>query len=76
MRKNKKGFAALLVFSLGSFYTICNVHADIVAPSPSGGTFISFGTLVVAGIVVLVIAIASYLLLRRIRKSSMKNANK
>ena len=75
MRKNKKGFAALLVFSLGLFYTVCNVHADIVAPSPGGGTFISFGTLVVAGIVVLVIAIASYLLLRRIRKSSMKNAN-
>jgi len=76
MRKNKKFFAALLVFSLGLFYSMRKVHADVVAPGPSGGTFISSGTLVVAGIVVLVIAILSYLLLRRIRKSSKKDANK
>jgi amino acid transporter len=76
MRKNRKSLVALFVSSLGLFYFMREVLADIVAPSSNRGTSISLGTLVVAGIVVLVIAISSYLLLRRIRKSGKKNANK
>jgi hypothetical protein len=70
MWKNKRLFAAFLVITSGLLYSMCKVYADMVPTRPGGDTSISSGTLVLAGIVVLVIAISSYLLLRRIRKSS------
>lgn len=74
MSKNKRLLAAFLVIALGLFYSMRKAHADIVPPRPSGDTSISLSTVAVAGVVVLVIAISSYLLLRRIRKSREKDA--
>lgn len=76
MGKSKKFFAAFLVLSSGLFFSMREVRADIPVPPLGGDTSIGAGTLFAAAVVVLVIAILSYLLLRRIRKRREKDAYK
>jgi hypothetical protein len=76
VRKSERFFAVFLIFLSGLFYSVGEVLADIPVPPRGNGTVISADTLVAAGIVVLVIAVLSYLLLRRIRKGRKKDADK
>jgi hypothetical protein len=75
VRKSEKFFSAFLVVSSGLFCFMREVRADIPAPPHSGGTVSSADILLMAGFVVFVIAILSYLLLRIIRRGSEKDVD-
>jgi hypothetical protein len=70
----KRFLLAFLVIASALFWL--EVNADIVPTRHDSDSGISLDTLILAGVVVLVIAVLSYLLLRRIRKSGEKNASK
>jgi hypothetical protein len=76
MKRNRKSLTAFSVLSVGLLHWIRGVRADVINPPSVGGTSVSSDTLIIAGIVVSVIAVSSYLLLRRIRENSRKNVSK
>ena len=73
--RQERMFIAFLVILLGMFWP--SVKADVVPrPVKNGDNGIGLSTFILTGVVILVIAALSYLLLRRIRRRGQKDAGK